>query len=1054
MPKRFGTFKPALAGLFAIVFFGSASATPVAAGPLDPGALGDLHWRSIGPYRGGWSTTIAGVPRLANTFYFGAAGGGVWKTTDAGHSWHSIFDQQPAASIGAIAVSNSAPGTLYVGTGQPQARYDVAAGNGVYKSVDAGKSWTHIGLAASKHIGAILIDPKNADIALVAALGPYFAASKDRGVYRTADGGKTWQQTLFVDADTGVVDLAVDPTDSNIVFAASWTARNYPWMSYFTPVAGPGSAIYKSVDGGKSFTKLSNFPSAGAASADNGWLGRIGLAVTHTAKGTRVYAVVDHPKSGGLYRSDDAGANWQVVQADPGLTTRYFARISTSLSHPDTVYVMGRSMKVSTNGGKTMSFLRGSPGGDDYHQLWIDPNNPQIMAAASDQGSTITLDGGQGWSNWYNQPTGQMYHLAVDDRFPYWIYAGQQDNGSVAITSRSDYGAISFRDWHPVGADERDDDLPDPTDPNIVFGSGLGGRVSRYDHRTGDVQNVSPSVINTYGQDPRKIAHRWSWITPMEFSKQPPYALYLGAQVLFRSLDRGATWSEISPDLTRLRTADSKNCADQPYHSGQTQADKTLNLKDARDCGFGVIFSIAPSPTRNNDIWVGTDSGLVQRTTDGGKTWRNVTPKQLPQWGTVSRIDLSNDANTAYIAVDLHRLDQFRPMILKTHDGGNTWVDISAGLPNDQLTSVVRVDPQTPGLLFVGNEHSVFVSIDDGAHWQSLSQDLPTAWVRDLLIKNDDLVIATQGRAIWIMDNITRLRQLATRTQAGAENLKNTLFEPALAYRLRKNQNRDTPLPPDMPVGENPPTGAIIEYLLAPGAKRVQIDILDNAGALVRTFASDAAPEKLEAEQYFSNLYVHVPTQPATTAGAHRFLWDLRYPRPQATSYEYSIAAVHGQSTELLPLGALALPGKYTVRLNVDGEVIEQSLRVKLDPRLSLSSEELAQIFNESQRVSRAIGRSSELAAKIKLMVTNLAANAAENAERLSALTSLQTDSPGAMSADSIATALAAVSTDIDGAERAPVVAQTAFIDAMEVRLTELEGRFDKLREGAQVVTR
>ncbi len=1047
MPKCFGYLKPAIAGLLVIMVIGAASAAPISSNALDPAALGDLHWRLVGPYRGGWSTTVAGVPSQANTFYFGAAGGGVWKTTDAGHSWHSTFDDQPVASIGAVAVSDSTPDTVYVGTGQPQARYDVAAGNGVYKSTDAGKNWTHMGLAASKHIGAIVIDPKNADIALVAALGPFFGASKDRGVYRTADGGKSWQQTLFVDSDTGVVDLAVDPTNSEIVFAASWTARNYPWMSYFTPVAGPGSAIYKSIDGGKSFVKLANFPAAGLPSAESGWLGRIGLAVTHTEKGTRVYAVLDQAKSGGLYRSDDGGANWQVVQADPSLSSSYFARVSTSLSNPDTVYVMGRSIKVSSDGGKTMGFLRGSPGGDDYHQLWIDPKNPQIMAAASDQGTTITLDGGKGWSSWYNQPTGQLYHLAVDNQFPYWIYAGQQDNGSVAITSRSDYGAISFRDWHPVGADERDDDLPDPTDSNIAFGSGLGGRISRYDHRTGDVQNVSPSVLNTYGQDPRKIAHRWSWITPMEFSKKPPYALYLGAQVLFRSLDRGATWSEISPDLTKLRTpTDSKACVDPAYKNGQSQADKTLNLSAARDCGFGVIFTIAPSPTRNEDIWVGTDSGLVQRTTDGGKTWRNVTPKQLPQWGTVSRIDLSNDANTAYVAVDLHRLDQFRPMILKTHDGGSTWLDISAGLPKDQLTSVVRVDPQTAGLLFVGNERGVFVSIDDGANWQTLSIDLPTAWVRDLLIKNDDLVIATQGRAIWIMDNITRLRQLAAHANETA-GTHNQLFEPALAYRLRKNQNHDTPLPPDMPVGENPATGAMIEYQLVPGAKRVQIDILDAAGALVRSFASDAAPEKLAAEQYFSNLYVHVPSVVDTSPGAHRFVWDLRYPRPSAATYEYSIAAVHGQSTELLPQGALALPGTYTVRLHVDDEVIERNLQVILDPRLQLSTAELTQILNESQRVSRAIGRSTKLAAEINAMVTKLPANATENAQQLAALTALQTDSAGAMSAETIASALAAVSTDIDGAERAPVAAQMEFVTNMETRLTELEAQFAKVRQ-------
>lgn len=1006
--------------------------TTVAASTPDAGLLNDLRWRLIGPYRAGWSTCAAGIADQPNVYYFGAAGGGVWKTTDAGHSWHSVFDDQGASSIGALAIAPSDPNTLYVGSGQPQARYDLAAGNGVYKSVDAGAHWTHLGLADTRHIGAILVDPKDPNVALIGALGPFYASSSERGVYRTEDGGKSWEKTLFIDDSTGVVDLARDPTDPNIVFAASWTARNYPWMSYFTPVAGAGSGVYKSIDGGRSFKPVTSFVQG---TAENGWLGRIGLAVTHTTQGTRVYAIVDNAKIGGLYRSDDGGESWQVVNADPGLTTRYFARITVAPDNPDRIYVMGRSMKVSSDGGKSLQFLRGSPGGDDYHQLWINPGKPEVMIAASDQGSTVTLDGGKGWSNWYNQPTGQLYHLAVDNRFPYWIYAGQQDNGSVAITSRSDYGAISFRDWHPVGADERDDDLPDPEDSNIVFGSGLGGRVSRYDGRTGDVQNVSPSPLNTYGQDPRKIGYRWSWITPLEFSRQAPYALYLGAQVLFRSLDRGKTWQVISPDLTgRDLRRSAAQCAD------------PMAEKNARACGFGVIFTIAPSPRSIDDIWIGTDSGLIQRTLDGGSTWKDVTPAQLGAWGKVSRIDPSPlDANTAYVAIDQHRKNTFKPLVFKTHDGGQTWIEISAGLPADEFTSVVRVDPLQPGLLYVGTERSVQVSIDDGAHWAPLKQNLPTAWVRDLLVKDNDLVIATQGRALWIMDNIARLREIA----AAKAPMATLLFTPSLAYRLRKNMNKDTPLPPEMPVGENPPTGALIEYYLAAAAQQVVIEIRNAEGALVQRFASDEPAPKLEADQYFSDRYVKAPALPGVEAGAHRFVWNLRYPRPNATAYEYSIAAVHDQGTELLPIGPLALPGAYRVTLLVDGQRFDRNVEIKLDPRLTLSDAEMKSIFDLANDIGSTLGAASELTTKVKAELAELEPAPAAGTTPVAGIAPtkpataravvlhslLEASGIDAINAPAIAEALAALATDVESAERAPVQGQYELLAALKKRL-------------------
>ncbi|AVP98045.1 hypothetical protein C7S18_12915 [Ahniella affigens] len=964
-------------------------------------SLNDLDWRLIGPFRAGWSTVAVGVPTEPGRYYFGAAGGGVWTSSDYGHNWQPIFDQG-APSIGALAVAHSNPKVLYVGTGQPQARYDVAAGNGVWRSDDAGQHWQHLGLTDTRHIGEIWVHPERPDTVLVAALGPYYADSPDRGVYRSTDGGRHWTHTLKLDAASGAVDLGADPTNPDIVFAATWTARNYPWMSYFTPMYGEGSGLYRSTDGGQHWTRVQG----------EGWpdgpLGRVGISVTHWQGQTRVYALIDHNVHGGLYRSDDGGQHWQVVQADPSLTTRYFARVTAHPTDPDQVFVMGRSMKVSKDAGKTLTIFRGSPGGDDYHDLWIDPSAPSRMIAASDQGTIVSTNGGQSWSDWYNQPTGQFYCLHVDQQFPYRLFAGQQDNGSVAIKSRSDFGAISFRDWMPAGADERDCVVPDPDDPNVLYGSGLGGRVSRFDARTGDVQNITPLLVNTYGRDPRTIDQRFSWITPLTISPVAPHALYLGSQSVYRSVDRGATWQPISADLTG-RSETAETC----------QGD--LPQSRARACGFGVIFNIAPSPLNADELWVGTDSGLIQRTRDGGKTWQNLTPGILPEWGLVARIDPSPlNAEHAYVAVDLHRMNRFEPMFLRTSDGGKTWTNISDGIPKNEFSAVIRADVKQPGLLYAGTDRSVYVSFDDGAHWQPLAQSLPVAWVRDLRVVGNDLAIATQGRALWILDNVERLRALAQSVPTSP-----TLFPVADTWRLRKSQNKDTPLAAEIPLGKNPPTGAIIEYYLPESGDALSLRVKDAAGTVIFERSSEATPEAVPAEQYFSDLYRKPEQALPNTRGSHRVIWNLRHPRPLATAYEYSIAATAGVETSALPEGPLALPGRYTVELLLAGKTERQSFEVKLDPRLNLAPAQLQHILDFNLELATVLKQLTSSIGKTEAALSALASrtDAAAETERAALQAQLDGD-PKRRGLHSWMEVLSGMATDAESAEREPTAAQ------------------------------
>jgi hypothetical protein len=1020
--------------VFALVMAGCGAA--VAADRDD--VTSALTWRLLGPFRGGWSTVAQGIPDQPDRFYFGAAGGGVWQSDDAGATWQPVFDETGAANIGALAIAPSDARVIYVGTGQVTSRYDIASGNGIYKSSDAGKTWQHAGLADTRAIGALWVDPRDAKIVLAAAFGHAFGPNPERGVFRTVDGGKSWVRTLFVDENTGAVDLAADPKNPDVVFAAVWRQRFWPWLHYFMSEDSTASGIYKSTDGGRTWRRITGggWPSAP--------LGRIGLAAAHLGDTTRVFAVVSSAQAGGLYRSDDGGEHWQRVNPDRDLTNGYFGAITVAPDDADVVYVMNRSILRCDHGGAQCTIFKGAPGGDDYHQMWINPRHPDHMVVASDQGTVISVNGGRTWSDWYNQPTGQFYHLAADRRFPYWIYSGQQDSGTVGAASRNDYGVLGPRDWHPVGGDERDYDLPDPVDPNIVYGSGLGGRLARWDARNGEVQNVSPWPVSSYGQRPTDFTYRYTWITPIAISALPPYPLYQGAQVLFRTHDRGANWQVISPDLS-AKSAAATNC------SGD------LAPPAALACGYGVIYSIGLSPRDNDEIWIGTDDGRIQRTRDGGAHWDDVTPrKQVPPWAKIATVELSaTSPGHVYVALDNHRQDDFHPHVLRTRDGGRSWDETDAGLPPDAFVDVVRADPRQPGLLYAGTERGVFVSFDEGDHWQSLQRNLPPAWVRDLLVHDDDLIAATQGRAIWVLDDVTPLRQRARLTHATAP----VLFEPAVAVRLRGNQNKDTPPPADTALAHDPPSGAILDYWLPQDVKRVTLEVRDAAGAVVRRFASDVAEPVPVAERYFAAGWIRPPQTLSAAAGIHRFVWDLRGPRPRAAHYEYSIAAVFGEGTPLVPQGMLVAPGKYQVRLDADGQTAEVTLEVVADPRVPLDPAALRDTFAFAAAIDQALERDfvgvgqlravDAALAKIEQGPTPAAVGTAIAAFRTASQPLREGNGERSENLSAIGELLSSLATDVEGSDHPPTAAQRAVLAETEQRLERALTRWRRIQDNS-----
>ncbi len=1030
----------------ALSLAGLAMATPALPLHAQAGVPSSLYagmrWRLVGPYRAGWATVATGVPGKPNTFYFGAAGGGVWRTDDAGRTWRPLMQHESAASVGALAVASSDASVLYVGTGQVAARYDVLEGDGVYRSADGGETWRNTGLRESRHIGRILVDPHDPDRVLVAALGPYFAASRDRGVYLTTDGGARWTRVLAPENDrTGAVDLARDDAHPGVVYAATWQTQMHPWLDYFQPRIGPGSGIWKSTDGGAHWSRLSG------GGLPPGPLGRIGIAVS----GDVVYAsIVASGDASGLYRSGDGGAHWTRVNADAALASDYFGRVTVAPDDPNTVYVMGQSIRRSTDGGRTITIVKGAPGGDDYHFLWIDPADPSHMVTGADQGAAVTVDGGRMWSSWYNQPTGQFYHVAADDRFPYRIYSGQQDNGTVGILSRGPYGVIELRDWHPVGGDERDYMVPKPGAPDTVFGSGLGGHLSRFDETTRQVAEASPWPVSTYGARPTTVKYRYTWITPLEFSPLPPHPMFFGAQVLFRSDDDGDTWRTISPDLTGAAPGGGRGAAAPPSDPAVAKADARESRRaappcqdpspaEAVRCGFGVIYTIAPSPLQADEIWVGTDDGLIQLTRDGGAHWTNVTPPAVPAWGRIDAISPSRFTDgTAYAVVDMHRIGNDAPLVLRTGDFGKTWTRITDRIHADDYVMTVRADPVKPGLLYAGTRRRVYVSFDDGAHWQSLALNLPTVQVRDLLVHDGDLIAATNGRGLWVLDDVSPLRQAGADVAAAPAYL----FRPDTAIRLRADENRDTPWPPSTPLGENPPTGAVIDYWLADSTSgAVTLAVKDAAGALVRRFSSDEPPPELPAERYFTKDWLGAPQRLSTAAGMHRYVWDLRGPRPPALHYEHSIAAVWPEHTPLLPEGALVLPGRYTVTLEAAGSTLTQPLTVTLDPRVHPPAGALESQLALADSIAASLRAAAAADSAIGALLQQKKATAGPDVAGRFA--DLRSGTGGLQEIDGV---LASLFTAVESADAAPTRGQRAVYHDYGEKLEAVKARWKELR--------
>ena len=927
----------ALIGLLAVLGFFAANSARAQQVPAN--LYSGMKWRMIGPFRAGKVNAVAGVPGNSPVYYFGSNGGGVWKTTDGGVTWRPIFDDQPVAPIGALTLAPSNSNIIYVGSGVNSVYSDLAHGNGVYKSTDAGNTWQHLGLDDTRHIGRILVDPRNADIVLVAAMGHSAGPNEERGVFRSADGGRTWKKVLYHDNVTGAIDLCFDPGNPRVAYAALWHGIRKPGQSGTS--FGPGSGLYKSTDEGITWTQLTGHGLPG------GDWGRTGIAVAPGNRGRRVYAIIEaKEKQGGLYRSDDAGASWQRATNDPRINGYwYMSEIFVDPGNADVVYVPIQELYRSTDGGRTFTTLKGAPGGDDYHTVWIDPTNSQRIMLGVDQGATISVNGGQTWSTWYNQPTGEFYRVATDHRFPYWVYGPQQDSGTAGIASRGDYGQITERDWYPVGPGESGYTIPDPVDPDIIYNAGPGGSVVRFFRSTGQVQDVSPAPV-LFGS---KL--RFNWTIPMVFAPQNPHVLYLGTQFLMKTTDAGSSWQTISPDLARI-PADEKD------------------PKKRR----GTILTIAPSPVKEGVIWIGSSDGNMQLTRDGGATWKNVTPQAVSEWSTVSIIEASHfDAGTAYVAVNRNPLDDLTPHIFRTRDYGQTWQETVKGIRNVDFARTVREDPVRKGLLFAGTETAVYVSFDDGEHWQSLRLSMPVVAIHDLAIEQDDLVAASYGRSFWILDDISPLREL----RSGVSVAEPRLFSPRTAIRIRRDENQDTPLPPEIPAGKNPPDGAILHYFL-PSAPLddIRLEIYDQEGKLVRGYSSAPLPRTDEETPYVAEYWIAHPERLSKEPGMHRFVWDLRYPDPPAVQtqspYNYPIAAIVG-ATPLPPQGPLVMPGKYEVRLSVSGQAYRKTFEVKMDPRVSFTRNALQSALQLQLKISDALGQNFAAYRQVKELRTRLA---------------------------------------------------------------------------------
>ena len=902
-----------------------------------------MKYRTIGPFRGGRSLTAAGIPGDPTTYYFGSTGGGVWKSTDGAMTWTSVFDKEGVGSIGSVAVSASEPSTVYVGTGEACIRGNISHGDGVYKSLDGGKTWKNVGLRDTRAIGRVIVNPRNPDIVFVAALGHPYGPNPERGIFRTTDGGKNWEKVLYKDVNTGGVDIAFDPANPNILFASLWQARRTPWS---LASGGPGSGLYRSNDGGSTWKQLQEH------GLPKPPYGRIGVAVA--ANSERAYALIE-AKDGGLYRTDDGGDTWQLVNGSHDFTQRawYYMHVIADPQDPDTVYIANVDFHKSTDGGRTFNKVK-VPHGDN-HGLWIDPKNPRRMIASNDGGVTVTLDGGKTWTREDNQPTAQFYHVITDTRTPYYVYGAQQDNSTIAIASRDDDGAIGRANWYSVGGGEAGYIAPYPPDPNIVYAGDYEGNITRFDKRTGQIKNIAVSPEISDAQGAANLEHRFQWTAPIQISPHDPNTLYYGGERVFKTTDGGVHWEAISPDLTRNDK------------SKQQPSGGPITIDDTGTEYYDTVFAIAESPVTKGLIWAGTDDGLIQVTRDSGRTWANVTPKDLPEWSRISQIDASpHDAGTVYVAVERHQFDDLRPYAYKTSDYGKTWTRITRGIPDTTFVRAVREDPKKRGLLYAGTETGVYVSFNDGADWRPLRLNLPTTPIHDLVVKNDDLVLATHGRSFWILDDVTPLRQFSDQVA----NTDVYLYKPATAFRMHNVE--DPPKP--VLVGQNPPSGAVIYYYLKAAPKgETTVEILDGAGNVIRKYSSNKL-QPLDEPLSPDDKKPEKEIKPEV--GLNRFLWDLHYQGASRVPDYYLFEYKDGAS------GPLALPGQYQVRLTADGKSQTAPLELKLDPRVKVAEADVEKQFkllidvrDELSRVYDAVNQIQDLRQQVDGLKKRLSEN-------------------------------------------------------------------------------